>query len=225
MATAQWQQINMQASDGGLESCLTMAGVAPSLAKNIREVQKCVTLSDFASSFTSEDYKQLLDDIWQSDEDTKAVRVNRGRLHSAWKAAAMAIKRLEEGAPKTESTGSLSSDIAWEAPLSEDDYIRVWGDWTARYSVKLEAHLLPGDPLINRTFRELRKWQMPVTDVRKWKSVLLEGAPDEVVETKMGSRAKMVEGLITEFKPKDLLEYYWGLRVQTNAWDCAAITR
>ena len=56
MAAALWQSINMQAPDGGLASCFAAANVAPSLAKNIMEVQDCKTLRDFAKSFTEKDY-------------------------------------------------------------------------------------------------------------------------------------------------------------------------
>ena len=73
--------------------------MAPWLIKNIMEVQECITPRDFASSFTEKNGKdgtggehvEELDKIWKQDEDTKNVRVHRGRLLSAWKAAAQAI--------------------------------------------------------------------------------------------------------------------------------------
>ena len=80
MAAALWQGINMQAADGGLASCFAVANVAPSLIKNITEVQKCATLRDFASSYTEEDYIEQLDLI------LKRIR-HEGRLGSGEAAA------------------------------------------------------------------------------------------------------------------------------------------
>ena len=158
MAAALWQGINMQEADGGLASCFAAAKVAPPLIKNLFEVLQFVTLRDFASSYTEEDHVALLDGIWQSDETTKTARVQRGRLHSTWKAASTAIRKLEE-TPKADGSNSLSSDIGWEAPLSDEERERIWADWKTRYSVRLEAHVRPGDPLVNRIFREFRKFQ------------------------------------------------------------------
>ena len=103
MAAALWQSINMQAPDGGLASCFAAANVAPSLSKNIIEVQECLTLRDFATSFTEEDHVKLLDKIWEADEPTKSVRAHRGRLLSAWEAAFTAIQKLENAPVKPDA--------------------------------------------------------------------------------------------------------------------------
>ena len=71
---------------------------------------------------------------------------------------------------------------------------------------------------MNRIYKEMRKWQMSVVKVEKWKSVLLDSTPDAVVETRVGARSKLVEGVITEFRPRNLIDYYWGLRTLVNAW-------
>ena len=114
MAATLWQKIDMQASDGGL--CFREANAAPSLSKNIEEVQQCITLRDFATSFTEQDYVDGFDTIWKSDVDTKDIRAHRGRLHSAWRAASTAITKLEE-TPKADGSNGLSSDLGWEAPF------------------------------------------------------------------------------------------------------------
>ena len=141
-----------------------------------------MTLRDFASSYTEDDHVVLLDIIWQTDETTKNVRVQRGRLHSAWNAAFIAIKKLEES-PKADGSNSLFTDISWEAPLSDEERERIWSDWKAKYNVRLECHVRPGDPLVNRLYREFRKSQQSVTDVRKRESVLHARTPDVVTET------------------------------------------
>ena len=97
----------------------------------------------------------------------------------------------------------------------------MWSSWKTRYDVRLECHVRPGDPLINRAYREFRKFQMSVHDVRKWKSVLLEKTPDYVQETRVSSRAKLVEGVTTEFRYRTIMEYYLGLRTLVNAWAIA----
>ena len=71
---------------------------------------------------------------------------------------------------------------------------------------------------VNRIHRDLHRWQMSVTDVRKWKSVLLERQPDAIVETRMGSRSKLVEGVMKEFRPHTLIDYYFGLRTLVTVW-------
>ena len=208
----------MQASDGGLKSCFAAANVAPSLAQNIREKQECKTLRDFAKSFRKEDHVRLLDAIWEADEPTKAVRAHRGRLLSAWEAADAAIEKLENAPVKPDSASSMPTDLSWEAPLQEEDRNRIWTEWKNKYGVRLEAHVRPGDPLINRTYREFRMFQLSVTDVRKWKSVLHERTPDSLVETRMTSRSYLVEGVQTEFRADSVIQYYWGLRTLVNAW-------
>ena len=213
-----WQSIDLQGPDGGLSSCLKAARVAESLIRNLMEVQKIETLRDFAETYEEPDggTKQL-DDIWKADAATKDTAVERGRLVSGWKAAAMAIKRMEES-PKPEGTGGMVSDKDWEAPLPDEEREKIWSTWKSRYNVKLEAHVRPGEPLVNRIHREFHKWQTSVTDVRKWKSALLDTQPDAVVETQVTARSRLVEGLITEFRPHSIVEYYWGLRTLCNAW-------
>ena len=77
--------------------------MVPSLVANIINVQKVVTLRDFALSYTEENGKdgsggghiEELDKIWKNDTDTKGERVQRGRLLTAWKAAFQSIERLD----------------------------------------------------------------------------------------------------------------------------------
>ena len=202
MAAALWQAIDMTQADGGLASCFKAARVAPSLIENLTSVQKFETLRDFAESYSEVDtsqsyYELLLDTIWQADAATKEVRAERGRLLSAWKAASTAIIKLEETPARPEGANTMASDLSWEAPLQEDDRNRIWADWEGNYAVRLEAHVRPGEPLVCRTYRELRMWQLSACDVRKWKSVLHERTPDSLVETRMTSRSVLVEGVQT----------------------------
>ena len=55
-ASALWIKIDLTAEDGGLASCFAAANVAPTLVANIREVQECKTLRDFAASYTEQDH-------------------------------------------------------------------------------------------------------------------------------------------------------------------------
>ena len=217
MAASLWPSVNLQAADGGLASCFAAANVAPSLATNIVEVQDCKTLRDFATSFTLTDHEKLLDDIWQADAETKSVRAHRGRLLSAWKAAFTAIEKLEAAPVRPEGANAMASDLSWEAPLQEDERNRVWADWKGKYAVRLEAHVRPGEPLVCRTYRELRMWQLSACDVRKWKSVLHERTPDSLFETRMTSRLVLVEGVQTEFKANTIVQYY-GPFAATSKW-------
>ena len=218
---ALWQAIDLTAADGGLASCLKAANVAPTIIKKITDTNAegglgMETLRDFASSYTTEDHCVTLDAIWLADEATKANRVQRGRLHSAWQAAATAIKKVED-TPKADGSNGLSTDISWEAPLTDTESEKMWGDWKNKYAVRHECHVLPGDPLLNRLHREMRQHKMSVIDVRKWKSVLHERQPDRVTETQVTTRAKLVEGVISEYRPCNIIEYYWGLRTLCNA--------
>ena len=176
MAAALWQSIDMQQADGRLASCFKAADVAPSLVDNMMNVQKFKTLRDFAESYTEADYTALLDEIWENDEATKKTRVERGRLRSTWKAGSIAIAKLEES-PKADGSNNMTTDISWEAPLTDDQRDAVWADWKTKYNIRLECHVRPGEPLVNRLYREFRTIQMSVHDVRKWKSLLLERRP------------------------------------------------
>ena len=74
MASALWSQIDMTATDGGLDKCLKVANVAATLVANLKDVRKMVTLRGFATSYTEEagsdgikDYVKEIDKIWQAD--------------------------------------------------------------------------------------------------------------------------------------------------------------
>ena len=78
MAASLWAQIDMTAPDGGLESCLKVANVAATLITNLKDVQKMVTLRDFATSYAEEagsdgirDYVEELDKVWKATQVQK----------------------------------------------------------------------------------------------------------------------------------------------------------
>ena len=219
--TASWQKIDLAAEDGGLDSCVKEARVAPSIIKILKEKHEIETLRDLAETYTEKDHEEQFTTIWQSDPVTKdASKVQFGRLKSAWKAAVLAIKNQEE-TPRADSSLILTTDASWEAPLADADESKMWEDWKSRYDIRLEAHVKPAHSLVNRMYKEMRKWQMSALNVSKWKSILLENTPDAVVETRVGARSKLVEGVITEFRPRNLIDYYWGLRALANAWGLA----
>ena len=80
MAGALWQSIDLQAADGGLDSCFKVARVAESLIKNIKEVQMIESLRDFADTYMEKekDNTDKLDAIWKADAATKDIPVARG---------------------------------------------------------------------------------------------------------------------------------------------------
>ena len=69
----------------------------------------------------------------------------------------MAIAKLEE-TPRTSGADKMTSDLSWEAPLSDDDRDKLLADLKQRYSVRLEAHVRPGDPLVRHIYRAFHKW-------------------------------------------------------------------
>ena len=221
--TALWKMISMNDADGGLKSCLKEAEVHEKLQERLMSTEEegCgfKTLRDFATSYTELDYIAELDALWKSQEETKKVRVHRGRLLSAWLAAHHAIKNLESATPGGSTGGSHAAElIDWESPLDDRDREEMGEEWKKRYSLPLDAHVLPGDPLENRIYREFRRFALTVTRIEKMKSVLHERQPDKVVETAVSSRCKMVENLGTSFSPSSVIDYYFGLRTLANAW-------
>lgn len=218
MASALWSKIQGSDEDGGLKSCFAAANLPESIVKVFRGPEyQFETLRDFATSFTEEDYVQALDEVWQADEESKTVRAVRGRLHSAWKAAMVVINNAEKG-PSAAAAGSGQVTIDWEAPLDDHDLDEMNDAWSREYKFKFDTYTTPGDPLINRTRREFRKWSMTVSRVEKWKSVLHERQPEVRHETALSSNCAIVENLGTIYVANSLLDYYWGLRVLVNAW-------
>ena len=211
----------MTDADGGLRSCLEQAEVHEKIRTHLTSEDECgfKTLRDFATSYTEDDYVAELDIIWKLFDETKKARVQRGRLHSAWLAAHHAIKHLKAATPGGASGGSHSAElIDWEPPLEDKDREEVAKHCKDRYSLPLDAHVLPGDPLESRIFREFMRFSHTVTRIEKMKSVLHERQPDKVVETQVSSRCKMVENLGTSFAPSSVIDYYFGLRTLANAW-------
>ena len=219
MAAPVWSSINMTAADGGLQSCFDLCRVHADLQKHMKEKEGCETLRDFALSYKTEDYVDELDKIWQGVESCKNTRVARGRLHGAWEAASQAIKNLESATPGGQSGGGPAAQIEdWEAPLPTEEYDKLWAEWKARYNMKLEVHLSPGDPLLGRIHREFRRWSLTPTPVEKWKSVLIQKHAEHKIETPLSSSVAIVENLGTKYNPRNVVEYYWGLRTLANAW-------
>ena len=221
--TALWKAISTTDADGGLKSCLTHAEVhlklQEHLTSEVNEGCGFKTLRDFATSFTEEDHVTELDLIWKAQEETKKMRAHRGRLISAWLAAHNAIKSLEAATPGGAGGNTHASEqIDWEAPLDERDIEDMQKAWNTKYSLPIEAHVLPGQPLESRIFREFRRFALTVTRIEKMKSVLHERQPDKIVETAVTSRCKMVENLGTSFSPASVTDYYFGLRTLGNAW-------
>ena len=218
-----WKTISMTDADGGLKSCLKNAEVHEKLQEHLMDEgdNGCgfKTLRDFAASYTENDHVAELDLIWQAHEETKKARVYRGRLHSAWLAAHHADKHLEAATPGGASGGTPASElIDWEAPLEDRDREEMGDEWKKRYSLPLDAHVLPGEPLESRIYREFRRFSLTVTRIEKMKSVFHERQPDKIVETAVSSRCKMVENLGTSFAPSSVVDYYFGLRTLANAW-------
>lgn len=219
MSSALWSKIDLTGSDGGLDSCLALASIPTSLAAIITgSGYECKSLRDFATSLTPDDYIQALDEIWQKEETTKRVRAFRGRLHSAWKAACAAIDHVESNAPSSKQAANSHGSMDWEAPLYDADVEEMEVAWRREYKVSYDAYTTPGDPLVNRVYREFRKWSMTGIRVETWKSILHERQPEIKYETPLSSNCTIVENVGTVYVANTLLDYSWGLRVLANAW-------
>ena len=218
----------MNEVDGGLASCLGLAGVHPDIVKRLTDDDPDgaghKTLRDFAMSYTevknsdgSVDYIIELDKLWKMEERAKA-RSHRGRLHSAWLAAAAAIKNLEAATPGGASGAQSAVDPNdWEAPLHEDQVKEMNDSWSKRHDLVVNAHVRPGDPLRNRFYREFRRWALTVVDAGKMKNILHEKEPVKQRQTQVTARVAFVEDMESPLEVADIIGYYWALRTMCNA--------
>jgi len=219
MSAALWKSIKLTESDGGLESCFKACSVHDEIQKHLKDKEGMTCLRDFAAAYTASDYIVELDKVWQAVEQAKDRRCERARLHSAWQAANAAITALEEAGPGGSSGAAAGQDVTdWEAPLAEDEVEEMRKAWKARYDLIVESHVFPGDPLVNRIYREFRRWSVTTTEIGKMRNILLERQPVRRRETQVSERSSFVEQLECEFTPSSVAEYYFGLRTLANAW-------
>ena len=219
MDLAAWRSIKLSDADGGLLSCFDICQVHPEIRQRLAVEEGIVTLRDLASSYTQEDHVVELDKVWQAVENAKAMRRERGRLHSAWKAARLAIDTIEAVTPGGPSGAMPAAEAQdWEAPLLHDEVEQMRVEWTKRYTITVEPRVFPGDPLTNRIYREFRRWATTTTEVGRMKSLLHERQPSRRQETHVSARSSFVENVAPDFAPTHVVDYYFGLRTLANAW-------
>ena len=95
-------------------------------------------------------------------------------------------------------------------------------DWDATYNITLDARLEPSDSLRGRIWREFSKRTLSVIEIKRVKSLLAQSAPNSSETVKLQDTSRGALSLSFAKDPdtpvKDIISYYWGLRILVNAW-------
>jgi hypothetical protein len=218
---ALWQRIKTADVDGGLASALTTANVDARYL-DILKAESIETLADFKGAYESDTQLgalsvNLLKALHEKVPELKEARVHFARLKTLWEIAAKSL--TEQAAVPAKSVAAVLKEANdWEVPLGDDLAEEMALAWTQRYGTVIEHLLFPGDSLTNRTHREFRRWSMTVTEVTKMRSNLMEQTPTPCERHPLSDTLDITSKAMADYRPGDVLGYYWGLRVLANAW-------
>lgn len=206
--------VDLEASDRGLSSCFKAANVQDDWAAAFIRVHKPASLEDFLYLVHSEKWESSLEGLLTAIPELKESRLVLARFKSAYRAGMDALQ-----ATKQVSIGT-SEDL--EQPIPEGKLSQLQRDWDQTYRITLDAHLEPSDALKGRVWREFSKRSLSVIEVKRVKSLLAQSTPSssETVKLQDTSRGALSLSFAreTDAPIKDVVSYYFALRVLMNAW-------
>ena len=210
-------QIKVSDPDGGLLSVLDLCNVHMRIVQKLTNAgvdgEGLKTLREFVAIWRRSKYEsQIKRWIKKNVAEFKDKLVEIGRLRLAWKAAHDLIQSTE----KVETRSAEWKD--WEDPLPSGEKEKMEEDFNNTYHVVFDNYLYPGDPLVNRIWREFHCWAMTVTQISQMKSISMEHIPPTKEESNLTDKTKVTTEVEFSFVPKTVVEYYWGLRILMNAW-------
>ena len=210
-------KLDTAVADGGLAQCLEQCNVHADIRKLIAD-EGFESLTDFYRGFHGRHWETDIQDFHKkvTDPDLKEKRVSVARLKAAWVAAK---EVCDFRAPKEDPKQSKSDKVEdWEAPLDEADYEEMDASFRKAYEVVIDTQLWPCDALQCRIFREFRKWAATVPEIGKMRSLLSDKAGKREEKHPFGPNVNITYSAIPDYVPHNVVEYYWGLRVNAVAW-------
>ena len=222
-----WANVDTKAQDGGWDQLCTIAKVHPMHKKALEDIG-IEALVDFVNLYSTNDtdseyYKKRLGEVYEDSrvKDSPDRRIQLSRLITAYEWAVL-VKKESESKPNavksSEPVITHAESMDWELPLLVEEQKEMTEDWKKYGGFTISHRLYPAERLKNRMFREFRKWCMSVTVVSNMKTQALDNAPLIKHQTAIGPDVSIVQTSQRGYIPRDVVGYYWGLRVLMGAW-------
>ena len=198
--------------DGGLAELWRVTKVHELLQKKFKE-EGVETLPEFATYFTYADYEVETTTFRDKEVTLRDRQVEVARLRMAY---TVATKVGENSLEKKVKATVL--DI--EGPLEDANKLEILEAWK-QYHIKLTMYFDPGDPLVNRLFREFRA-EPPTPSLvlaEKVRSTFQCNTP--AIEQKHplpGSNIAITVEEAPDVDIRDVYTYYIALRILANAY-------
>ena len=170
------------------------------------------TLDDFIYMINGDSWESSLTSFVEAVPSLKGNRIAVARFKSSFEAGRLALRQAATPATKSEDVDEVLPDGTMQ---------QLNAEWTKRYHLAFEASLEPSEQLRSRVYREWRKCNMTVLDVKKIRSVLSMAIP------RTQESVQLPGGLVLGFDKevvattRTVTEYYWALRILAHAWGWA----
>ena len=202
-------KIDTMQDDRGLLTCYQGALVKEEWQAAYNTFHSITTLDDFIYMVDGETWETSLTQLVEAVPALKGNRIAMARFKSSFEAGRLALRQAATPATKSEDIGEVLPDGTMQLLNSE---------WTKRYHLAFEASLEPSEQLRSRIYREWRKGNMSVLDVKKIRSVLSMATPrtQESVQLPGGLVLGFDKEVLTT--TRTVTDYYFSLRVLAHAW-------
>ena len=202
-------RIDVMADDKGIAAAFSFSNVNEDMAKAFMAHHRMVTLEDFVYSVTSEKWETELKDLLQQVRETKDNAVALARFRAAYAAGKAALSQAV--LPSLKATDM-------DEPLPDSTMKALNLDWGKRYNFQVEPWLDPSETLKARVYREFKKGQMTVLEMKKVRSVIAMATPrlQESVSLSDGVHLEFAKESTTSLRTAG--DYYFQMRILCHAW-------
>ena len=195
--------------DRGLQTCFEAANVEKAWADDFIKTHGISTLDDYVYLVDSRDWEASIKDLLSGVASLKDRRLALARFKAAYESGLAAIKHSQAQPKSEESTDAILPDATMN---------QVSADWKRRYGVILDPHLDPSDALRSRVYREFHKQTMTVIEARRVRSMVHISVPKTMENVRLSESIQLQFQEETSVAIGNIVEYYWAIRVLTNAW-------
>ena len=191
--------------DKGLQAAFQFSNVAEEPTKAFLTYHGMQTLEDYIYSVTSEKWETELKALLQQVPQTKDNAILLARFRAAYTAGKAAL---------THSVLPSVKATEVDEPLPDSTYKALQADWEKRYLFKMEPWL----ELRARIYREFKKGQMSVLEMKKVRSVIAMAAPKVQESVTISDNVQLEFHKDSMVPIKSAGDYYFQLRTLAHAW-------
>jgi len=213
------------------KSVLMDVGVSKLLIKFLMEKAMMEQLSDLASYFPgaeeSEAFHTSVKDFMSLEgipaeckQGGAQHRIAMSRLKEAVNKCKLRCKKVNE---EESAAAAPGVDADWEAALPTSLKQQLDSAWASLYpSMELDMYVHPAGPMVNRRAREIQRGEPELHDMRKVKALVHMSEPSRQrsipMQTAGGEVAKLQIGPDDKLILSSVIDYYFALRIEGNAW-------